>query len=196
MTRPTHRSATNPTSRRKHRPPSRWGTAPTLPCLQWRPRSVDRGSPPQVWRSGRGVKGAAHGCYITTGGGLHTEWAHFHFFGGWGDGGLGRMGKGVGHEPWYMFSQQRHCSSHWALLWLSILLYSTCWAWPSLPAVLQHKLPHSIPHFRPGWPKRWRDTEWAQPGQAFFSVILLRERGSIGVAAVRGCMTFGANCTK
>lgn len=42
-----------------------------------------------MWRSGRGVKGAAHGCYITTGGGLHTEWAHFHFLGG----GLGGWGK-------------------------------------------------------------------------------------------------------
>lgn len=44
MKRPTLRSATNPTSRHKRQPASQWGTAPILPCLQWRPRSVDRGS--------------------------------------------------------------------------------------------------------------------------------------------------------
>lgn len=46
----------------------------------------------------KGAEGAAHGRYITTGGGLHTLWAHFHLFWG-GVGGVGRIGKGVGHKP-------------------------------------------------------------------------------------------------
>lgn len=53
--------------------------APILLCLQWRPKNVDRGPPPQVGNSGRGAKGAAHGHYISTGGGLQTQWAYFTY---------------------------------------------------------------------------------------------------------------------
>lgn len=41
MKRPTLRSATNPTTRHSQPPLSPKEMAPTSPCLQWRPRSVD-----------------------------------------------------------------------------------------------------------------------------------------------------------
>lgn len=41
MKRPTLRSATNPTTSHSQQPVSPKEMAPTSPCLQWRPRSVD-----------------------------------------------------------------------------------------------------------------------------------------------------------
>lgn len=74
-TRHTRRSATKLTSRRKRRlPPSRQRTAPILPCLQWRPSSINGGpkAPPSPsLPKGRGQR-SPHGCYFTTGGAIHT----------------------------------------------------------------------------------------------------------------------------
>lgn len=87
MKRPTLRSATSPTSRRKRRPTSRQGTAPISPCLQWRLRSVDRGSPSPRLRK-KGLREVAHGCYIATGGcDVHTVGSFSLILGG-----------GVGHK--------------------------------------------------------------------------------------------------
>lgn len=75
MTRPTLRSATKQTNRQRRRPASQWRTVPTLPCLQWRHRSVDRGSPQEGgWGSRTRVS-----RYNGRAGGLHKQWAHFHF---------------------------------------------------------------------------------------------------------------------
>lgn len=41
----------------------------------------------------KGAEGAARGCYMTTGGGIHTQWAPFHLFLG-----VGRIGEGGGTQ--------------------------------------------------------------------------------------------------
>lgn len=133
----TRRSATNPTIHRKQRPTSQWRMAPISPCLQWRPRSVDSGSSspsPGLWTS---AEGAAHGCNVTTVGGIHTVcsfsliprwwWGRGVGGGGW----WGRIGIEGGTQAKYL-----HCSACWALLMTFCLPPTcfTCWAWPSLPA--------------------------------------------------------------
>lgn len=88
MTRPTLRSATKQTNRQRRRPASQWRMVPTLPCLQWRHRSVDRGSPQEGgWGSRTGVSrynGRAGGGCINSG---------LIFTSLWG------LGKAVGHKP-------------------------------------------------------------------------------------------------
>lgn len=66
---PTLRSTTNPTTRHRRQPPRRKEMAPTLPCLQWRPRSVDHCSASPG--SGRGWGNNTWVLYYN-GWGLHT----------------------------------------------------------------------------------------------------------------------------
>lgn len=79
MKRPTLRSATSPTSRCKRRPTSRQGTAPISPCLQWRLRSVDRGSPSPRLRK-KGLRESHMGVILPRVGVMRTQLAHFHLF--------------------------------------------------------------------------------------------------------------------
>ena len=101
MKRPTLRSTTSPTTRHRQQPPRRKGMAPTSPCLQWRPRSVDRCSASPG--SGRGWGNNKWVLYYN-GWGLHTVGA-FSVIPGVG------MGMGVGGDTspgnrWNCFSHR------------------------------------------------------------------------------------------
>lgn len=84
---------------------------------------------------------------------------------------------------------------------LSILLHSTCWAWLSLPAALQHHQPPNLQkqhHLYPGWAIK-RTSLWGEAvlsQEKAFSIILLREQTNIGVAVAPECVIFWADPDK
>lgn len=84
------------------------------------------------------AEGTAPGCYITMGGGLHTQLAHFHFILGLG----GVWGKQWGTNP-------TNCVVNKDITSLTEPCYdclpsSTYWAWPSHPAGLHHNQLHTL----------------------------------------------------
>lgn len=162
MTRHTLRSVTNPTSRQKRQPTSQWGTAPTSPCLLWRPRSVDRGSRSPgsgrgLWEQHEGVTCPREGVYT------HTVGSFSLIFGGGED-----RGRGWDTVP-------IKCLVNKDIAPLTEPSYD-CLSSSTLPA--EHG-PHCLPYcnttnshifsprFRPSRPKTWRDSGRARPGQAF-----------------------------
>lgn len=103
MKQPTLRSATNPTTRHRQKPPIRKEMAPTLPCLQWRPRSVDRCSASPG--SGRGWGNNTWVLYYNGWGFTHSGCIFCYPRDG---------GGGMDTSP----SKCWHCFSHRALSWL------------------------------------------------------------------------------
>lgn len=129
----------------------------------------------------KGAKGAAHGCYITTGGGIHTQWPHFHLFLGR-VGRMGRIGKGVGHKLNVDTAPLTKPSYD-------------CLSPSTLPA---ERGPHCLPYCNTNYSISvlvGPNDEGTLAGLSQdepFSAMLLREHGSMGVAVVHGCMNFGA----
>lgn len=118
MKRPTLRSATNPTTRLRRQPISPNEMAPTLPCLQWRPRSVDHYSASPGL--GRGLREQRMGVVLQWVGFTHTVGA-FSVIPGMGMGWVDTSSS----KRWHCFSHRAHS---WSCPTPSVLPVLTCCA--------------------------------------------------------------------